>query len=87
MAATEGLPFHSVRKVPKLNGLFDRNLNTQKGNHRTRHSWAGEAETQGQQVNTIRQSDTGGQTQEGRQDTGRTEFQNKTKTRQTKLKS
>ena len=29
-------------------------LNTQKGNHRTRHSWAGEAETQGRQVNTIR---------------------------------
>ena len=61
-------------------------LNTQKGTHRTRHSWAGEAETQGQQVNT-RQSDTGGQTQEGRPDSGRTEFQNKTMTRQTKLKS
>ena len=31
-----------------------RTINTQKGNHRTRHSWAGEAETQGQQVKTIR---------------------------------
>ena len=62
-------------------------LNTRKGNHRKRDSWAGEAETQGQQMNTIRQSDTGGKTQEGRQDTGRTELQNKTldKTDKTKI--
>ena len=31
-------------------------LNTKRGNHRTRHSWVREAETQGQQVNTIRQT-------------------------------
>ena len=29
-------------------------LNTKRGNHRTRHSWVREAETQGQQVKTIR---------------------------------